>query len=99
MKVEDFEFPEDRLYLKTHVWVKPHEDRFQLGITELGQSLSKEIVRINLPEVGEVIPKDDLITKIKSWKCLIYYYYFLFNFHEFIRIFDCSGLMFKCSFS
>ncbi len=70
MKVEDFEFPEDRLYLKTHVWVKPHGDRFQLGITELGQSLSKEIVHIDLPEVGEVIQKDDLIIAYETIKAV-----------------------------
>ena len=70
MKVEDFEFPEDRLYLKTHVWVKLLEDRFQLGITELGQSLSKEIVHIDLPEVGEVIQKDDLIIAYETIKAV-----------------------------
>ena len=70
MKVEDFEFPEDRLYLKTHVWVKPLEDIFQIGITELGQSLSKEIVHIDLPEVGEVIPKDDLIIAYETIKAV-----------------------------
>ncbi len=70
MKVEDFEFPEDRLYLKTHVWVKPLEDIFQIGITELGQSLSKEIVHIDLPEVGEVIQKDDLIIAYETIKAV-----------------------------
>jgi len=70
MKVEDFEFPEDRLYLKTHVWVKPLEDLFQIGITELGQSLSKEIVHIDLPEVGEVIQKDDLIIAYETIKAV-----------------------------
>ena len=70
MKVEDFEFPEDRLYLKTHVWVKPLEGSLQLGITELGQSLSKEIVHIDLPEVGEVIRKDDLIIAYETIKAV-----------------------------
>lgn len=70
MKVEEFEFPEDRFYLKTHVWVKPHEDRLALGITELGQSLSKEIVHIDLPEIGEVIPKDDFIIAYETIKAV-----------------------------
>ncbi len=70
MKVEEFEFPEDRFYLKTHVWVKLHEDRLALGITELGQSLSKEIVHIDLPEIGEVIPKDDFIIAYETIKAV-----------------------------
>ena len=72
MKVEDFKFPEDRLYLKTHVWVKPHEDMFQLSITELGQSLSKEIIHIDLPEVGVVIQRDDFIIAYETTKAVSY---------------------------
>ncbi|HIE32380.1 MAG TPA: glycine cleavage system protein H [Methanosarcinales archaeon] len=70
MKVEDFELPEDRLYLKNHVWVKPHGDRIRIGITELGQSLSKEIVHIDLPDVGDVIPKDDLLIAYETIKAV-----------------------------
>lgn len=70
MKVENFEFPDDRFYLKNHVWVKPHENKLSLGITELGQSLSKEIVHIDLPEVGEIIPKDDFIIAYETIKAV-----------------------------
>ncbi len=70
MKVEDFEFPEDRLYLKNHVWVKPHRDRIMIGLTELGQSLSKEIVHIDLPDVGDVIPKDDFLIAYETIKAV-----------------------------
>ena len=70
MKVEDFEFPEDRLYLKNHVWVKPHRDMIMIGLTELGQSLSKEIVHIDLPDVGDVIPKDDFLIAYETIKAV-----------------------------
>jgi len=70
MKVEDFEFPEDRLYLKNHVWVKHHGDRIMIGLTELGQSLSKEIVHIDLPDVGDVIPKDDFLIAYETIKAV-----------------------------
>jgi len=70
MNVEDFEFPDDRLYLKNHVWVKPRDDRIMIGLTELGQSLSKEIVHIDLPDVGDVIPKDDFLIAYETIKAV-----------------------------
>ena len=70
MKVEDFEFPDDRLYLKNHVWVKPYSDRIRIGLTELGQSLSKEIVHIDLPDVGDVIPKGDFLIAYETIKAV-----------------------------
>ena len=70
MKVEDFEFPEDRLYLKNHVWLKPNSDSIRIGITELGQSLSKEIVHIDLPEVGDVVPEDDFLIAYETIKAV-----------------------------
>lgn len=70
MNVEGFEFPDDRLYLKNHVWVKPYSDRIRIGLTELGQSLSKEIVHIDLPDVGDVIPKDDFLIAYETIKAV-----------------------------
>ena len=70
MKVEDFDFPEDRLYLKNHVWVKPCGDIIHVGITELGQSLSKGIVHIDLPDVGDIIHKDDFLVAYETIKAV-----------------------------
>ncbi len=70
MKVEEFEFPEDRYYLKNHVWLKESSEVIQVGITSLGQSLSKEIVHIDLPEVGDVIKKDDILVAYETIKAV-----------------------------
>jgi len=70
MKAYEFEFPEDRRYLKNHVWLKPDKGHILLGITELGQSLSKDIVHIDLPEVGESIKKGDTLVAYETIKAV-----------------------------
>lgn len=70
MKAYEFEFPEDRFYLKNHVWLKPQNDTILIGITELGQSLSKGIVHIDLPETGESVKKGDMLVAYETIKAV-----------------------------
>lgn len=70
MQVEGFEFPEDRYYLKNHVWLKEHNNKIRIGITDLGQSLSKEIVHIDLPEKKEYIDSGDTLVAYETIKAV-----------------------------
>jgi glycine cleavage system H protein len=70
MKSYEFEFPEDRYYLKNHIWLKKEEGQILIGLTELGQSLSKGIVHIDLPEVGENIKKGDMLVAYETIKAV-----------------------------
>ncbi|VVB85888.1 Glycine cleavage system H protein [uncultured archaeon] len=70
MKAYEFEFPEDRYYLKNHVWLKPENGEITIGITELGQSLSKGIVHIDLPDIGESIKKGDTLVAYETIKAV-----------------------------
>jgi glycine cleavage system H protein len=70
MKSYEFEFPEDRFYLKNHAWLKPDNGNILVGITELGQSLSKGIVHIDLPELGESIKKGDTLVAYETIKAV-----------------------------
>jgi len=70
MKAYEFEFPEDRFYLKNHVWLKPENGNILIGITELGQSLSKGIVHLDLPEVKESIKKGDTLVAYETIKAV-----------------------------
>jgi glycine cleavage system H protein len=70
MKAFEFEFPEDRYYLKNHIWLKPENGRILIGITELGQSLSKGIVHIDLPEIGESVRKGDMLIAYETIKAV-----------------------------
>jgi glycine cleavage system H protein len=70
MKAYEFEFPEDRYYLKNHVWLKPENGKITIGITELGQSLSKGIVHIDLPQTGESVRKGDTLIAYETIKAV-----------------------------
>ncbi len=70
MKAYEFEFPEDRYYMKNHVWLKPEKGEILIGITELGQSLSKGIVHIDLPEIGESVKKGDMLVAYETIKAV-----------------------------
>lgn len=70
MKAYEFEFPEDRYYLKNHIWLKQEDAQILIGITELGQSLSKGIVHIDLPEIGESIKKGDMLVAYETIKAV-----------------------------
>lgn len=70
MKAYEFDFPDDRYYMKNHVWLKPENGEVLIGITELGQSLSKGIVHIDLPESGEIIKKGDLLVAYETIKAV-----------------------------
>jgi glycine cleavage system H protein len=70
MKAYEFEFPQDRYYLKNHVWLKPENGYILIGITELGQSLSKGIVHIDLPQIGESVQKGDTLIAYETIKAV-----------------------------
>ncbi len=70
MKAYEFEFPEDRYYLKNHVWLKQEEGHILIGLTQLGQSMSKGIVHIDLPEKGDQIKKGDMLVAYETIKAV-----------------------------
>ncbi len=70
MKAYEFEFPEDRYYLKNHVWLKPENGEIHIGITELGQSMSKGIVHIDLPEPDDSIKRGDMLVAYETIKAV-----------------------------
>ncbi len=70
MKAYEFEFPEDRYYLKNHVWLKQEDKEIIIGLTQLGQSMSKGIVHIDLPEKGDKIKKGDMLVAYETIKAV-----------------------------
>ncbi len=70
MKAYEFEFPDDRYYLKNHVWIKQEDKEIKIGLTQLGQSMSKGIVHIDLPEKGDKIMKGDMLVAYETIKAV-----------------------------
>jgi glycine cleavage system H protein len=61
-------FPEDLRYTDTHEWVKEEGSRVTIGLTDYAQSQLKDIVYVDLPEVGSEFKKGDSIGVVESVK-------------------------------
>lgn len=61
--------PDDLKYAETHEWVRTEPDgTLTVGITEYAQESLGEIVMIELPESGKVVPAGDVVATIESAK-------------------------------
>ncbi len=68
-------FPEDLLYAESHEWVKVEDSasgkegsRVTIGLTDYAQSQLKDVVYVDLPEVGSQFKKGDSIGVVESVK-------------------------------
>jgi len=62
------QFPENLLYAESHEWVKQEGDRVTIGITDYAQSQLKDIVYVELPEIGAEVKKGESIGVVESVK-------------------------------
>ncbi len=58
----------DRLYTKTHEWIKVENGTAIVGITDYAQQKLKNIVGVELPEVGKEYPKGERLGVVESIK-------------------------------
>jgi len=61
-------FPEDLLYSDTHKWVREKGSKVTIGLTDYAQSQLKDIVYVDVPEVGYEFIKGDGIGAVESVK-------------------------------
>jgi glycine cleavage system H protein len=71
VKIEDFNFPDNLLYTTKHLWVKVEDKKVRVGITDLGQSLAKEIIHVDLPLFGQIVKKNENIASFETIKAVI----------------------------
>jgi glycine cleavage system H protein len=62
------DFPEGILYTESHEWVRTGEGQVTTGLTDYAQSQLKDIVYVELPEVGSEFKKGDSIGVVESVK-------------------------------
>lgn len=69
------EFPEDLLYSRDHEWVKVGDstlrdegNQVRIGITDFAQSQLKDIVYVDLPEIGSEFKKGESMGVVESVK-------------------------------
>ena len=64
------QFPENLRYTESHEWVKVEGNHAVIGITDYAQSQLKDIVYVELPEIGLEIKKGDSMGSVESVKTL-----------------------------
>jgi glycine cleavage system H protein len=61
--------PEGLLYTEEHEWIREVEDSlYRIGITDYAQDQLGDVVYVELPEVGKVVAKDDVLVEVESTK-------------------------------
>jgi glycine cleavage system H protein len=56
---EKMEYPDDLKYSRGHIWVRDEGSRMVIGLTEFIRMRWGDILKIELPNVGEVLSVDD----------------------------------------
>ncbi len=61
--------PDGLLYTEEHEWIRKVEDSlYRIGITDYAQDQLGDVVYVELPEVGKVVAKDDVLVEVESTK-------------------------------
>ena len=62
------QLPEGLLYSESHEWVKNEGNRATVGITDYAQKQLKDIVFVEMPDIGTVFKQGDSIGVVESVK-------------------------------
>jgi glycine cleavage system H protein len=62
------EFPDHLLYTESHEWIKEEGTQVTVGLTDYAQSQLKDIVYVELPEIGSEFKKGESIGVVESVK-------------------------------
>lgn len=67
--MEEIQIPEGLYYTKTHEWARVDGDEVTVGITAYAVAeMNKEIVHVDLPEIGAVVTQEEPFGVIDSVK-------------------------------
>ena len=55
MKASEFNYPAELRYTRNHEWARFTMEQIEIGITDFGQNLLKQIVSIEIPEINKQI--------------------------------------------
>lgn len=62
------EFPEELIYSADHEWVRDEGNHVTIGITDYAQNQLKDIVYVDLPEIGSEYKKGESMGVVESVK-------------------------------
>ncbi|MCS7125307.1 MAG: glycine cleavage system protein GcvH [Aigarchaeota archaeon] len=64
----EYEAPEGYYYTRDHEWVKVEKNKVRVGITDYAQKKLREIIFVELPNVGQKIKQGETLATIESVK-------------------------------
>lgn len=70
VKIMEYEFPSELMYLQTHEWIRIEDKIATIGITDFAQHQLGDIVYVELPEIGTTIDKGSNVAEIESVKAV-----------------------------
>lgn len=70
LRKEDALIPQELKYTKDHEWVKEEDGKVRVGITHHAQKELGDIVFVELPQVGKVAKKGELLGTVESVKAV-----------------------------
>lgn len=65
---ESYEVPSDLYYTKEHVWLRVENKKATLGITDYAQKKLREVIYVELPNVGQRVEENEPIATLESVK-------------------------------
>jgi glycine cleavage system H protein len=65
-----YQIPSDLMYTEEHEWVRMIDDIAVCGITDYAQKSLSDIIFVELPEVGKIVNKGDVVCTIESVKAV-----------------------------
>ena len=65
---EEYEVPEGYLYTKDHEWIKIEDNIITIGITDYGQKKLRDVVHVELPNIGQTVEEGEVIATLESIK-------------------------------
>lgn len=65
---ESYEVPEDLLYTREHVWIHVEGKVATIGITDYAQKKLREVIYVELPNVGQKVEENEPIATLESVK-------------------------------
>ena len=74
VNIDKYSFPENFKYAENHFWISLEKNIATVGITEYAANETTEIMYIELPNINEIVKKDDEIGVMESIKTAIALY-------------------------
>lgn len=70
MRVDEIDVPENLYYSKEHQWLSVEGERCRVGLTDYAQKQLREIVFIDLPQVGGGVTAGQVMGSVESVKAV-----------------------------